>query len=143
MGQNATFIKLKVGTKYLIGETSASINTTVDDIDTSSKASGLESDGLPGRVSDNISFDSMADETNAMDYGYASALAAMAARTLLTFEIIRLDAAGAQVSGSQVISGSGILSGLNIDNPDNAPSTFSDTIEVDDELTVTTYTPGP
>ena len=143
MGQNATFIKLKVGTKYLIGETSIGINTTVDDIDTSSKASGLESDGLPGRVSDNISFDSMADETNATDYGFTEALAAMEARTLLTFEIIRLDAAGVQVSGSQVISGSGILSGLNIDNPDNAPSTFSGTIEVDDELTVTTYTPGP
>lgn len=140
MGQIATFMKLKIGTKLLIGETSSSINTAVDDIDTSSKATGLESDGLPGRVSDSISFDSMADETNATDYGYALALAAMEARTLLTFEIIRVDAAGIQVSGSEVISGSGILASLTQDNPDNAASTFSGTLEVDDELDVTTYT---
>lgn len=140
MGQIATFMKLKIGSQLLIGETSSSINTTVDDIDTSSKATGLESDGLPGRVADSISFDSMADETNATDYGYALALAAMEARTILSFTIIRVDAAGAQVSGSEVITGTGILSALTIDNPDNGPSTFSGTIEVDDELDVTTYT---
>ena len=143
MGQIATFMKLKIGTKFLIGETSSSINTTVDDIDTSSKATGLESDGIPGRVSENISFESMADETNATDYGYALAKAARDARTLLTFEIVRVDATGTQVSGSEVISGAGIISSLTLDNPDNGPSTFSGTIEIDDELDITTYTPVP
>lgn len=141
MTQNATFIKLKIGTKFLIGETSASLSSTADIIDVSSKASGRVRRILSGRVSENISFESLCDDTNVTDYGYSDAHAALKAGTLITFTIMRVDeTTGDQVDGSEQITGSGIISSLTKDYPDNDRSTMSGTIEIDDELTVGTYT---
>lgn len=140
MGQNATFIKLKIGTTLLIGETSSSYNSTADVIDISSKASGRVRRILPGRVSENISFESLADDTNSSDYGYATAHAALKDGTAITFEIGRYDANGDQVDGSETESGSGYVMSLTKDNPDNDRTTMSGTIEVDGETTVGTYT---
>ena len=140
MAQNATFIKLKIGTQLLIGETSSSISSSVDVIDGSSKASGRTRKILPGRVSENISFESLCDDTNDTDYGYATAHSAMKAGTLITFEEGRYNAAGDQVATSQTVSGSGYITSLTKDNPDNDRSTMSGTIEIDGDITVGTYT---
>ena len=139
MGQNATYIKLQIGGSDFVGETSMSVNSSVDAIETSSKAGGRVRTLLPGRVAENISFESLADDESA-DYGYDDAYTAMAAGTEVSFEIMRVDSTGSQVDGSEKITGSGYITSLTQDNPDNDRSTMSGTIEVDDELTVTTYT---
>ena len=139
--QNGTFIKLLIDDTVLIGEISNSINGSMDEIDTSSKDSGLVSHSLPGRVSESINFESLADDTSS-DWGYATALAAINAGTKLSFEIQRFDALGVQVDPSQSVSGDGYLSSLTLDNPDNDKSTMSGTIEIDDSTTVETYNPS-
>lgn len=139
MAQNATFIKLKIDGDVLIGEISSSIGSTVDIIDASSKASGRAREILPGRVGENISFESLADDTNVADYGYGTAYAAMAAGTKIDFELVRVDETDTQIDPSQQITGSGYISSLTLDNPDNDRSTMSGTIEIDDEATVETY----
>ena len=135
MGQNATYIKIQFGNTDLVGELSQSISSTADIIDVSSKATGLTREVLPGRVSENISFESLADDASA-DYGWASVYAAMIAGTLVTFTIVRVDGANAEVVGAEKITGSGYFSSLTKDNPDNDRSTFSGTLEIDDEMTV-------
>lgn len=127
MSENATFIKLKIGAKELVGELSHSINATGDVIDVSSKASGRVRNILPGRVANNVSFESLADDANSTDYGYADAHAALKAGTKLTFTIIK--------GAATIHSGEGYLSSLTKDNPDNDRSTMSGTIEVNGNLT--------
>lgn len=139
--QNGTFIKLLIDDTVLIGEISNSINGSMDEIDTSSKDSGLVSHSLPGRLSESINFESLADDTS-NDWGYATALAAINAGTKLSFKIQRFDALGVQVDPSQAVSGDGYLSSLTLDNPDNDKSTMSGTIEIDDSTTVETYNPS-
>ena len=127
MAENATYIKLKIGLKVLVGELSHSINSSGDVIEVSSKASGLVRRILPGRVENNISFESLADDTNSTDYGYADAHAAMKAGTKLSFTIIK--------GVATIHTGEGYLSSLTKDNPDNDRSTMSGTIELNGNLT--------
>jgi hypothetical protein len=127
MAENATYIKLKIGQKVLVGELSHSINSTADVIDVSSKASGLARRILPGRVSNNISFESLADDTNSTDYGYSDAHTAMKAGTKLSFTVIK--------AAATLHTGEGYLSSLTKDNPDNDRSTMSGTIELNGNLT--------
>jgi hypothetical protein len=138
MGQNATYIKIQFDSTDLIGELSNSVNSTADIIDVSSKASGLERNILPGRVAENISFESLADDASS-DYGWAAAYAAMTAGTIVTFSILKVDADGDPVTGGQNVTGSGYFSSLTKDNPDNDRSTFSGTLEIDDEITIAPY----
>lgn len=142
MGQNATYIKIQFGNTDLVGELSQSISSTADIIDVSSKATGLTREVLPGRVSENISFESLADDASA-DYGWASVYAAMIAGTLVTFTIVRVDGTNAEVVGAEKITGSGYFSSLTKDNPDNDRSTFSGTLEIDDSITVGTVPTPP
>lgn len=123
MSKNATNIILKIGTKELIGEINNSISSSVDVIDVSSKAGGRIRNILPGRVSENISFESLADDTNATDYGYATAYAAMKDGTLVAWTITR--------GAVTIKSGNGYIMSLTLDNPDNDRSTMSGTIEID------------
>ena len=140
MAQNATYIKLKIGTKVLIGETSNSLEKSVDEIDTSNKAGGRVTTLLPGRVKDTVSFESLCDDTNATDYSYAEAAAAADAGTLVSCEVGRYDAAGAQVDASQKITFSGYIVSLTKDNPDNDRSTMSGSISISGAVTYDTYT---
>ena len=140
--QNGTFIILKIDGTKLIGELSHSFNATGDIIDVSSKPDGLARAILGGRVSENISFESLSDETSA-DYGWDTAYTAMTAGTEIGFEIMRVDALGVQVNGSQKITGSGFINSLTKDNPDNDRSTMTGSIEISDESTVATYVAGP
>lgn len=122
----------------MIGELSHSVNSTADIIDVSSKASGLERNVLPGRVAENLSFESLADDVSA-DYGWAAAYAAMIAGTLVDFSVLKVDADGDPVVGGQNTTGSGYFSSLTKDNPNNDRSTFSGTLEIDDEITIAPY----
>jgi len=140
MGQNASFIKIKIGSTDFIGETSHSINSAVDEINISSKAGGRVNELLPGRVAENISFESLADDSNSSDYGYDDAYTAMVAGTSVSFTIYRVDSEDAQVNPSLQVTGSGYITSLTLDNPDNDRSTMSGTIEVNGDLTVGSYT---
>ena len=140
MAHNASYIKVKIGSTDFIGELSSSLASAVDAIDVSSKATGRTRELLPGRVSENISFESLADDTNTTDYGYDDAHTAMAAGTEISFTIYRTDSADAQVNPSLEVTGNGFITSLTLDNPDNDRSTFSGTIEVNGELTVGNYT---
>jgi hypothetical protein len=122
MAQNATNIILKVATKELVGELSSSLNSSVDIIDVSSKAGGRTRNILPGRVSESISFESLADDTNATDWGYSTAHAAMVAGTKLAFTITR--------AAVTIKSGNCYITSLTMDNPDNDRSTMSGTLEI-------------
>jgi predicted secreted protein len=126
MGQNATFIKLKIATKELVGELSSSISSSVDVIDVSSKKTARVRRILPGRVAENISFESLADDTSS-DYGYSDAHGAMKNGTLVAWTIVRGEAT--------LKSGNGYITALTLDNPDNDRSTMSGTIEVDNVTT--------
>jgi hypothetical protein len=139
MGKNATNIVLKIGSVELIGETNHSLSTSVDVIDVSSKASGRTRRILPGRVAENISFESLLDDTNETDYGYKEAHGAAKAGTLISFTIMEVDDAGTQVDGTDEINGSGYITSVTKDAPDNDRSTMSGTIEVDGDLTVESY----
>ena len=122
MSKNATNIILKIATKELVGELSHSINSGVDVIDVSSKAGGRTRNILPGRVGETISFESLADDTNATDYGYSTAHAAMKDGTLVPWTITR--------SSTTIKSGNGYITSLTLDNPDNDRSTMSGTISI-------------
>jgi hypothetical protein len=140
MAQNSTFIQLFIDDDKLIGEVSSSISTSMDVIDVSSKADVRAREILPGRIAESISFESLADDTNSSDYGYAAAYGAMVAGTSVAFVIKRVDAAGVQINGSQQIAGDGYITSLTMDNPDNDRSTMSGTLEIDDDIEITTYT---
>jgi hypothetical protein len=142
MAHNATSIILQVEDTKLIGELSQSLNSAVDAIDISSKAGGRVREILPGRISESISFESLADDTNSTDYGYDDLYTAMAAGTLVSVKILRVDTSLVQVDPSLEITGNGYISSLTLDNPDNDRSTMSGTIEIDGDLTVTTYNPA-
>lgn len=122
MSKNATNIILRIATKELVGELSHSINSGVDVIDVSSKAGGRTRNILPGRVGETISFESLADDTNATDYGYSTAHAAMKDGTLVAWTITR--------STTTIKSGNGYITSLTLDNPDNDRSTMSGTISI-------------
>lgn len=142
MGKNATNIVLKIGSVELIGETNHNFSMNVNVIDVSSKASGRFRRILPGRVAENISFESLLNDTNETDYGWKEAKAAAKAGTLITWTIMQLDDTGTQVDGTDMDTGSGYITSLTKDNPDNNRSTMSGTIEVDDETTTSSYTAG-
>ena len=127
MAENGTFIKIKIGVKELVGELSNSIASTADVINASSKKSGYVSRKLPGRVTNSLSFESLADDTNLTDYGWSDAHAAMKARTLLSFTVVK--------GVTTIHTGSGILSSLTKSDPDNATSTMTGTIEIKGNLT--------
>jgi hypothetical protein len=136
---NATFIVLQIASTDLVGETSHSISSSVDVIDISSKATGRTRNILPGRVSENITFETLCDD-GSNDYGYLTAHAAMKAGTLVTFKIMRTaTAGGAQVNTSDQISGSAYITQLTRDDPDNDRSTMSGTLEIDGDTTVAAY----
>lgn len=122
MGQNATFIKLKIGVKLLVGETSSSFSSSSDILDKSSKASARVRRILTGRYRDEVTFDSMADDTNSTDYGFKDAHAAAKAGTILEWSIVR--------GAVEIASGVGFLTSLSKNNPDNEVTTFSGTIRV-------------
>ena len=122
MSKNATLIRLKIGEKTLVGETNVSIEKSSDVINVSSKATSRTRRILPGRVSNTVNFEAMADDTNTTDYGYKDAHTAMKAGTILEWSIVR--------SAVTIDSGVGYISSLSKDNPDNAASTFSGSIRV-------------
>lgn len=121
-GSNATFIKVNIGAKVLIGELSNSLNSSADILNTSSKASGRVSRKLPGRVKHTLNFESLADDTNSTDWGYGDAHTAQVAGTSVSFTIKR--------ASVTIATGAGYITSLTKDNPDNDKSTFSGTISV-------------
>jgi hypothetical protein len=126
MAENGTFIKLKIGTKELIGELSHNIDSNADIISGSSKKSGYASIKIGGRVVNSLSFESLADDTNSTDYGFKDAHLAFKERTILNFTIIK--------GVATLHTGTGFLTSLSKDNPDNDRTTFSGAIRIKKNL---------
>ena len=81
MAENGTGIQIKIGTKVFIGETSSSISSSQNMINTSNKQTGVDSTFVPGRTTRTISVSSLADYENTTDYGFSDALTAQEDKT--------------------------------------------------------------
>lgn len=135
MAENGTAIKIKIGTKEFIGETSNSFSSSQNMINASSKKTGVDSEFVAGRTTRTISVSSLADFSNVTDYGFADAIAAQDAKTAISWTISKYTEAGVLVTAAHIYSGSGLLSDVSQENGDDALSTMSLSIQVSGEVT--------
>jgi hypothetical protein len=134
-----TLVKVKLGTKFFLGEMTNSISASATAIEISSKANGNESAFEYGRVAETATFSSLASsEPDSTDYGYKQAKAAMYAKTKVAYVLTEYDSDGAEVSGALKISGTCIITSVTKDAPDNDKMTFSMDVQFDGKTTDTT-----
>ena len=134
-----TLVKIKLGTKELIGEVSGNLAAACNVIDVSSKASGNETNVEYGRVSETGSFSSIAStDPVGTEYGYSEAKAAMYAKTKVACEITEYDSGGSEVAGALKVTGSAVISNVSWDIPDDDRMTFSIDVSFDGKTTDTT-----
>jgi len=137
-----TTVKLKVGSAFLVGEVSASINLTAGIIDVSSKASGRVTNREYGRVAESISLSSLASTDAALTtQNFEDLRAAAIAGTKLAFELTDYGSGGTvAVVGAHKITGNALVSDVTWDVPDNDRMTFSATLQIDGASTTATVT---
>lgn len=127
---NGTFLKCKIGDLVLVGETSHSFSSDANMIATSNKETGRDSTFVAGRTTRSIEFSSMYDPLEDTKYNFHDIMAAQDAGTIIAWELVNVDAAGADVVGSHNFTGSGLFSNCAQDNPDDDISSFSGSIQV-------------
>lgn len=133
-----TFVKIKIGTALMVGETSVSLSSAVTMIETSSKTSGNASTFEYGRIAETISIASIGTtDSTETAYNFQAARTAAKAGTKVTFEMTEYDSAGSEVAGAHNIAGTALVQNVTWDNPDNDVTTFSLDLQVDDETTDT------
>jgi len=135
-----TFVLMKIGTALLVGESSSSITSAANMIETSSKINGRESTFEYGRMNRTISVSSVASTDSTLTtYGYKSALEAQIAGTKISFSITEYaDQTGAAAVGdATIISGTALISNVSIENPDDDKLTFSLDLQVDGAIAIT------
>lgn len=121
-----TLVKMKIGTIFMVGETSASLASIATLIEVSSKASGRASNFEYGRVAETVSVSSIGSTNAAIaTYNFKQALAAQKAGTKVEIAITEYTTGGAPVAGAIIISGTVLIGNVNSDNPDNEKLTFS------------------
>jgi len=134
-----TLVKIKLGTKLLVGEVSGNLAASCNVIDVSSKASGNETNVEYGRVSETGSFTSLAStDPSGTQYGYKEAKEAMYSKTKVDCEITEYDSAGAEVVGALKTTGSAVISNVSWDIPDDDRMTFSLDVSFDGKTVDTT-----
>jgi len=133
MAEIGTNVKVQIGTKIMVGEQSNTISHTSDTIETSSKSTGRASTFEYGRMTGTLSVSSLADPTNTTDYGYKDAKEAMDAKTKVAFQV-----GTGFTSGIEVEDGTGLITSVSKDAPDNDNLTFSMEIQIDGETTFLT-----
>jgi hypothetical protein len=121
-----TLVKIKIGTIFMVGESSLSMASVANLIEVSSKASGRASNFEYGRVAETLNITSIAS-TNATigTYNWKAAQAAQVAGTKVEAAFTEYNAAGAVVSGAIIVSGTCLIGNVNFDGPDNDKLTFS------------------
>lgn len=131
------FIKLGAGVDPLVGESSTSFKSAQTMIETSSKASGLDSDFEAGRINRTISVSSIAStDPAATGYGFEDAMAAQVLKTKIAFLLTAFTGAGNRVSGDVYIAGYAHISNVAWEVPDNDKMTFSCDLQVTEGIDV-------
>ncbi len=135
-----TFVKIKIATKFMVGELSQSMASVVNLIDISSKASGRASNFEYGRLAETLSVSSIGTtDASESAENWKDAQAAQVAGTKVAVTISEYDSDGVLVPGAIIISSSTVLIGnVSQENPDNEKLTFSLELTFDGEVTVGT-----
>ncbi len=121
-----TLVKIKIGTIFMVGETSSNIASVVNVIDVSSKASNRTTNVEYGRVAETISVSSIASSDASIGtYNWKAAHAAIVAGEKVEVSLTEFTSAGVAVASAIMISGTAVISNVALDNPDNEKLTFS------------------
>ena len=134
-----TLVLITIGGNELIGELSTSLNTVVNLIEVSSKASNRESNFEYGRIADSLSVSSIAStDGSATDTNWKTLHDAIVAGTKVAVVITEYDApGGTAVVGAVNISGNALISNLTEEIPDNDRLTYSCDLTFDGAITKT------
>ena len=134
-----TLVKIKIATKFMVGETSSNLASVATVIDTSSKASNRTTNVEYGRLAETISVSSIATtDASIGTENWKDAQAALVAGTKVAIIMSEYDSAGALVPGAIIITGNGVISNVALDVPDNEKLTFSMDLAFDGDTTVGT-----
>lgn len=134
-----TLVKIKIATRFMVGETTASMASIVNLIDISSKASGRTSNFEYGRLAETVSVSSIGTtDASESAENWKHAQAAQVAATKVAVTISEYDSDGVLVSGAIIISGTALIGNVNQDNPDNEKLTFSLELTFDGDTTIGT-----
>lgn len=140
-----TFVRLKLGTALIVGESTHDLKSDTTLVETSSKDTGNDSSFEYGRNKKTISVTGMAGtnaETTKM--GWHEALAAQAAMTKVAITMGQFDpTAGTPVPGTISYAGNCLIQSVSETSPDDANCTFSLTLQVDGKLTPTVVPTNP
>ena len=136
--KTGSLVLVKIATKLATGETSGSFSQTSNAIDVSSKLSGRDTNVEYGRMNRTITVNSIADTTpNATYFGFKDAVDAQIAGTKVAVLVTSYtDKTGAtDVVSDAALSGTGIITDVSWEFGDDAPTTFSLTVQIDGALT--------
>jgi hypothetical protein len=135
----ATLVKIKIATKFMVGELSTSMASAVNLIEVSSKASNRASNFEYGRLAETLSVSSIATtDASIGTENWKDAQAAEVAATKVAVTISEYDSGGSLESGAIIISGTALISNCALDAPDNDKLTFSLDLTFDGATTVAT-----
>ena len=134
-----TLVKIKIATKFMVGEMTTSLASVANLIEISSKASGRASNFEYGRVAETISVSSIAT-TDASEgtSNWKDAQAAEVAGTKVAVTISEYDSSAVLVPGAIIISGTALFGNVALEVPDNDKLTFSCDLTFDGITTVAT-----
>ena len=134
-----TLVKIKIATKFMVGETSSSLASVANVIDISSKASNRTTNVEYGRLAETISVSSIATtDASESAENWKDAQAAQVAGTKVAATLSEYDSDGVLVPGAIIISGNAVISNVALDVPDNEKLTFSMDLAFDGDTTVGT-----
>ena len=134
-----TLVKIKIATKFMVGELTTSLASVANLIEISSKASNRASNFEYGRVAETVSVSSIATtDASIGTENWKDAQAAEVAGTKVAVTISEYDSDGVLVSGAIIISGTALFSNVALEVPDNDKITFSLDLTLDGATTVGT-----
>ena len=134
-----TLVKIKIATKFMVGETSSNLASVANVIDISSKASNRTTNVEYGRLAETVSVSSIATtDASESAENWKDAQAAQVAATKVAVTMSEYDSSGTLVPGALIISGSAVISNVSLDVPDNEKLTFSMDLSFDGDTTVAT-----
>ncbi len=135
----ATLVKIKIATRFMVGELSTSMASVVNLIDISSKASNRSSNFEYGRLAETLSVSSIGTtDASESAENWKQSQAAQVAATKVAVTISEYDTSAVLVPGAIIISGTALISNVAQENPDNDKLTFSLDITFDGETTIGT-----
>ncbi len=122
----ATLVKIKIATRFMVGELSTSMASVVNLIEISSKASGRASNFEYGRLAETLSVSSIATtDASIGTENWKQSQAAEVAATKVAVTISEYDSGGSLESGAIIITGTALISNVALESPDNDRLTFS------------------